>query len=209
MNDLELFQIEKSTNEVRDIVLTNIIKMLTERELLKKTNLNKNIQKLIEYKSQDSNYKINLDNLDKKSLLLKIIPKKITAVSKTFGISEFLNKYKDQHKIIIVKDITKKARQYIINNYENTEIFLEEYLMINLIENIYVPEHKILNKVEVDEFYKKYNVKKKNIPKMLSDDAVAKYYNMKPGDICRIIRPSQTSGLYVTYRLVIKGSLKK
>jgi len=34
------------------------------------------------------------------------------------------------------------------------------------------------------------------MPRMLVSDPHAKYYNMKVGDICRLIRPSMTAAFY-------------
>ena len=47
MADLKLFQIEKNKKDVLKTVLTNTIKMLTERDLLKKENLENNIKKIV------------------------------------------------------------------------------------------------------------------------------------------------------------------
>ena len=199
-------QIEKNNEDVRITILTNLIKMMTERKLLDKNNKDNNIKKLIEQKSDEDIYQIDLNNNDK--MYTKLLPHKITAISKTFGIIDFLNNFKDNPKIMIVKSISKKAHQYVSNNYPNTEIFVEEDLMINLIENELVPKHIPLDEEEIKLFYEKYNCKKKNVPKMLSTDPIAKYYNLKPGDVCRIIRPSEATGFINSYRLVIKGAFK-
>ena len=54
-----------------------------------------------------------------------------------------------------------------------------------------------------------YEIKNKNIPLILSCDPIAKYYNMKQNDICKIIRPSKISGRSFGYRICIKSSDKK
>ena len=80
--------------------------------------------------------------------------------------------------------------------------------MINLVEHDLVPQHEILSQSDAVKVLNKYNCIKRNLPRIISIDPVAKYYNMKPGDICRIIRPSKTSGFVPFYRLVIKSSNK-
>ena len=87
-------------------------------------------------------------------------------------------------------------------------MFLEKELMINIIEHDIVPEHKILTPEEKLIFYEEYSCKKKNLPRILNTDPVAKYYNMKPGDICKIIRVSEVSGSVFSYRIVTKGYAK-
>jgi DNA-directed RNA polymerase subunit H (RpoH/RPB5) len=43
----------------------------------------------------------------------------------------------------------------------------------------------------------------------MSTDPVAKYYNMKPGEICKIIRPSKLTCDAPFYRIVIKSKSMK
>lgn len=208
----KLFQIEKNAEDIRITILTNIVKMMTERKLLKEQNLQSNIAKLVDFKTDEQTYVIDLENDNKNykvnKMAIKLINQKITAVNKSLGINEFLNNFKDYPKIMIIKGISKKANQYILNNYSNTEIFLEEEMMINLIDHDLVPRHILLTPEESETFYENFNCKKRNMPKIFSSDPVAKYYNMQIGDICRIIRPSETAGFAATYRLVVKGSIK-
>lgn len=202
----KLYQIEKNNEDIRQTLLTNAIKMLTERKLLKVNDLDKNINTIINTSSDEMIYEISTVNNEK--FAIKIAPQKITAIARSYGISEFLVAYKNNPKIIIVKEISKKAQQYIINNFSRTEIFLEDELMINLVEHDIIPKHEVLNEKEMETFYADFGCKKKNMPKMLSTDPMARYFNMKPGDICRIIRPSDKCGLSSCYRLVIKGNIK-
>jgi len=206
----QIYQIEKTTDEIRKTVLTNIIKMLTARKLLNYDKIEDNIKKITETISDDQIYIIDLDqkidNYDK--YIIKLSQQQIKAIKKSYGIDDFLHTYKNKPKIIVVKDISTKASRSILNDYKRTEIFTEEFLMINLIDHNIVPRHELLTEEETNIFFEKYNCKKKNMPKILIDDPVARYYNMKIGDICRIIRPSEKSGLTVSYRLVIKGYIK-
>jgi len=206
MSSKKIFHVEKNTDDIRITVLTNVVKMLTERNLLKKDSLKKNIEKLTTIVSDEMVYTIT--DVNKNKIAVKILPQKITAVNKATGILDFLNNFKDNKKIIIIKEISKKAHQFILNNYSNTEIFLEEELMINIIDHILVPQHILLSNDEAKYVLEKYNAKKKDMPKIYSTDPIARYYDMKPGNICRIIRPSETAGFSPSYRLVIKGSIK-
>lgn len=207
-NSFKIFQIEKNNEDTRKIVLTNLIKMLTERKLLKKENLEKNISNITKIQSDDYSYTITIDNYKDESdklISVKIFHQKITAISKQSAISEFLIKYKDVPKIIIVKSINTKAIQHIGNNFTKTEIFLETELMINLIDNVLVPQYEIINSESENykKFCEEYICKKRNIPKILINDPISRYYNLKKGDIIRIIRPSETSINSAFYRLVI------
>lgn len=199
-----LYQLEKNTDEIRKTVLTNIVKMLTERGLIKKGDMDAEIEKTIKSYPDDLVYKIKTSN---GIYAVIYVPQKITSINKSPGIIEFLNNFKKYPKIVVIKEISKKVAQHITTNYPTTEIFVETELMINLIDHDLVPKHEMLTSDEMSVFFEKYNCKKRNMPKLLTEDPVAKYYNMKPGDIVRIIRPSEKTGEIVSYRLVVKGAI--
>ena len=208
MTSLNIFQIEKNNEDIRKTVLANICKMLTERGTLKKDKLDSNIQSLTNKRPDDSIYIIDKDNYkenEKKQIAIKLFTTKIKSISKQSVITEFLNKHQKYHKIIVVKSINTKSHQYVVAKFQETEMFLEQELMINLIDNVLVPKYEVLDN-ESDEFKSfcdTYQCKKRNIPKLSVHDPMAKYYNLKKGDIVRIIRPSETSGNSVYYRIVI------
>ena len=205
---MDIFQVEKNSEDVRRTVLTNIVKMLAERGLVDEENVENHIKALVKTTADDHTYTIPLNHptsAGDKTISLKMFHHKISAISKQSSISDYLNKLKDTHKIVVVKEINTKAIQSITNNYPKTEIFLENELMINLIDNILVPRYEILGRETEDfkTFFELYNCKKRNIPKLFSSDPMAKYYNLKKGDIVRVIRASETSGLSSFYRIVI------
>ena len=208
MTTLNIFQVEKNNDDIRKTILTNIIKMLTERKLLNYESLDKNIKNLQETGTDDYSYMLTVENNkndDEKKIAIKIFNQKISGISKQSGISDFLNKYKDIPKIIIVKSINTKSLLHVANNYPRTEIFLENQLMVNLVDNVLVSKYELLER-ETDDyknFCEEYKCKKRNIPKLHIYDPTAKYYGLKKGDIVRVIRPSETSGKSPFYRIVI------
>jgi DNA-directed RNA polymerase I, II, and III subunit RPABC1 len=78
--------------------------------------------------------------------------------------------------------------------------------MINLVEHIDSPKYEVLTENESKEVLESYIIKKKEMPKLLTSDPVVDYFNLKRGDIIRVIRPSEQSGKNVAYRIVAKGS---
>eukprot|EP00735_Rhodelphis_limneticus_P004004 TRINITY_DN15552_c0_g1::TRINITY_DN15552_c0_g1_i1::g.28501::m.28501 TRINITY_DN15552_c0_g1::TRINITY_DN15552_c0_g1_i1::g.28501 ORF type:complete len:216 (+),score=37.46,sp/O81098/RPB5A_ARATH/51.50/1e-73,RNA_pol_Rpb5_C/PF01191.14/2.9e-35,RNA_pol_Rpb5_N/PF03871.9/4.2e-26,Pyr_excise/PF03013.9/0.5,Pyr_excise/PF03013.9/1.3e+02,Metal_hydrol/PF10118.4/3.8,Metal_hydrol/PF10118.4/20 TRINITY_DN15552_c0_g1_i1:42-650(+) len=96
----------------------------------------------------------------------------------------------------------KTALQELSNKYI-METFEEKELMVNITEHILVPKHLLLNPEEKEALLKRYNLKQDQLPRIQFSDPVARYYGLQRGQVVKIVRPSETAGRYVTYRLVI------
>ena len=88
------------------------------------------------------------------------------------------------------------------NEFKNVEIFTLKSLSINITKHSFVPKHVLLNDEELKKLLNTYQCTKSQLPRIDKKDPVACYYGMKPGDVCRIERPSETTGTYYYYRLV-------
>lgn len=211
----QLLPLEFNSEKKRKLVLENTIKMLTNRGLLDSGNLENNIKKILSIDSDDMLYTIKLDHPelyysvsdDTNTLFIKILPQKITGISKNSNIGEFILTHKNNPKIIIVNSITPTARDNVYNDFQYTEVFLEKDLIINIVDHVAVPKHELLSEQDTQKVLEEYMVKKKNMPKIYINDPVSRYFNAKIGRIFRIIGPSETSGLAPYYRLVIKGNI--
>lgn len=124
-----------------------------------------------------------------------------------FNLEEILTK--EDTLFIIVKD---EMNETIINElkhiWEQDGIFIVieniKRLQYNILNHSLVPEHIIINKDEVEEIMRKYNIKKKtDFPDISRFDPVARVIGMRPGDVCKIIRPSKTSITTDYYRICI------
>ncbi len=212
----ELLPIEKSHHQQLNDVKTNLIKMLTNRGFINQDNQQKTIDKIIKDDNDDQEYVVQLDNasnynteIKNKRIYVKIFDYKITSINKNSPIGEFITKYNDEYKILIVQDINAKSEN-IIEGYETpSEVFKIMELMINIVDHTLVPKHIVLTKEESDEVLQAYRAKKRDMMLIRTTDAVARYYKMKPGEIVKIIRPSVLVCEAPVYRLVIKSKDNK
>ena len=132
---------------------------------------------------------------------------------KTFAKNDLKNTYneiveshgEEMNIIIIIKDKIASAVKTELekDTYSNVEIFTHNELIFNITKNYLVPKHILLNEEEKQEVYKKYKMKNNDqFQQILVTDPVAKYYSMKVGDLCKIIRSSPSSGIGIAYRAV-------
>lgn len=109
--------------------------------------------------------------------------------------------------VIVIKQEPHEPLLNILNQiWEQDGIFIIIYnldrLQFNILEHEYVPKHIILNDTEIDEMKKRYNIiNNTELPEISRYDPVAQAIGMRPGQICKIIRPSKTAITADYYRL--------
>jgi DNA-directed RNA polymerase I, II, and III subunit RPABC1 len=106
--------------------------------------------------------------------------------------------------VIIVQDkqTPQIAKELQNDEYKLYEIFSMKNLMFNITHHEIVPKHILMNQDEVDMILKQYQTTRAQLPKLLTTDPVAKYYGMKAGDVCKIIRQSPMTGESYYYRIL-------
>ena len=116
-------------------------------------------------------------------------------------------KEEDVHRAILVLrlDITPLARQAVqeLSDSFRIETFKESDLLIDITEHCLVPKHVVLSQNEKSELLNRYRLKEQQLPRIQPNDPVARFYGMKRGQVVKIIRPSETAGRYVTYRVCL------
>jgi len=109
--------------------------------------------------------------------------------------------------VIVIKQEPHDTLLNILNQiWEQDGIFIVIYnldrLQFNILDHEYVPKHIILNVDEINEMKKRYNITNNTeLPEISRYDPVAQAIGMRPGQICKIIRPSKTAITSDYYRL--------
>jgi DNA-directed RNA polymerase subunit H (RpoH/RPB5) len=194
-----IFQAEYNEEGIKTLIFENTAKMLAAR-------------KDVVYEPIFEQFKKNFDNDSTwfrngdEKIAIKLLFRKITTIRKIEDIDDFLDKYKDHYKIIIVSKITPKAYKQFIE-YDNLEVFFSDDLLVNKIDHIFVPKHIVLSQEEQDQIRKEYGFKRIEIGIIKESDPIARYYNLKPGNIIRIERPSVNSGITVYFRQCVAAPL--
>jgi DNA-directed RNA polymerases I, II, and III subunit RPABC1 len=105
--------------------------------------------------------------------------------------------------MVLRVDITPFAKQAVqeMSDSFRIEHFKESELLVDITKHQLVPEHQVLTASEKAELLKRYRLKDTQLPRIQVNDPVARFYGMKRGQVVKIIRPSETAGRYVTYRV--------
>jgi DNA-directed RNA polymerase I, II, and III subunit RPABC1 len=124
-----------------------------------------------------------------------------------FILSETLKK--TDTLFIIIKD---EPNETLINEmkhiWESENIFIViesiKRLQFNILNHVLVPSHTIITESEVNDVMKRYNITDKiQFPDISRFDPVARVIGLRPGQVCKIIRPSKTSIESNYYRICI------
>jgi DNA-directed RNA polymerase subunit H (RpoH/RPB5) len=126
-------------------------------------------------------------------------------VDDLFNVEEILDK--NDELIIITKDKANDTTIKLLRHLYDTEgIFINVYnidnFLFNILEHTLVHPHRVLNKKEKQEVFKKYNISNGlEIPEISRFDPVALAIGLRPNELCEIIRPSTSSITSMYYRI--------
>jgi DNA-directed RNA polymerase subunit H (RpoH/RPB5) len=129
-------------------------------------------------------------------------------------ITNFTNKYNDKLNIIIVfnNDTISTPILVQLNKYDKMlqkkggtlQYFHIKNLLFNPTKHQLVPRHVKLSNEEVTEMMDKYLIRGKiQLPYILHNDPIAKWLGLKQGDVIKIERYNENSGLAYYYRVCV------
>ncbi len=121
-------------------------------------------------------------------------------------VQKIINQYQNDNIGIIIllkdKENTSIQKEKGKPMYKNVEFFEQRKMTFNITKHVFVPRHVIMTPEEETQVTEKYETPKSKFPKISVSDPVAKYYGMKPDQMCKIIRNDPEVGLSISYRIV-------
>ena len=138
-----------------------------------------------------------------KKLILNVNEQKTGVKSiKIFG--KLINDHSCNSGMIIYKQsITSFAKSLLNDICRNIELFNEQELHFNITKHSLVPKHELLNESDKKQVLKSMRCNIKQLPFLLKQDPVCRYFNFEKYSVIKIHRKSETNGVYHCYRVVI------
>ena len=178
---------------------------ITEVNSMKQNN---QLDMLLEKKNEDPNTKRKNKIYISYYLTKMIRPANIQEmIDDLFNLEEVLTK--DYTLFIIIKD---EMNETIISElkqiWETDGIFIVieniKRLQFNILNHSLVPEHTIISETEIKDVMQRYNIlNKSDLPDISRFDPVARVIGLRPGNVCKIVRPSKTAITTNYYRICI------
>lgn len=122
-------------------------------------------------------------------------------------------KSKDLTIIFLVRDgMTPSVKEAIRLLSDKYEVFIQIFpirnLMYNCTKHKSVPQHIRITKTEYEvylqDFLDSLHIESlENLPKIFDTDPVAMFIGLRPGEMCKIIRPSMSAGEHIVYRYCV------
>jgi DNA-directed RNA polymerase subunit H (RpoH/RPB5) len=195
-------------------IIKNIKEMLVERgddiSLFEEHELSVDKE---EYENDRNTIEFQTSNTTVIFALTKKLKKYIMDELKNFeaDINNFITKYGNKKNIILIFNNDNVSQPIItqLNKYDKLfqkndgqlQYFHAQQLMFNPTKHEYVPKHIKLSDKEASDFMNEYMIKSKlYMPIILHNDPIAKWLGLKQGDIVKIVRYNENSGVSFYYR---------
>lgn len=217
--DTGTINILKSNKEIKKTIIENVIKMLIHRKLIIIDDINFNnkinwnsiskYNKLVEdtLKQQDIKelYIIPIDNPVLEYFDGDIIENKEKNIIVKLNLSQINDFIKmPQHKFLILDKSPQGSNKIYLKN--NIEFFTHNELLIDYMSHLLAPISCdiVSNKSEIENICNMWNSTPYNFPKIKrKSDYQARYFNILPSQIIKIIRSNKQTSQEIYYRFAI------
>jgi DNA-directed RNA polymerase subunit H (RpoH/RPB5) len=129
------------------------------------------------------------------------------------GTPEFLmEKYGTKQFMLLMNDAPSSAVLQQLQAIDRAlqaqggmlQLFYMKELMYNPLKHSLVPKHEKMTEEEVKKLMESYMVKSKSqLPVISRNDVIARWLGLRHGDVVRITRYNDTSGMYYYYRCCV------
>ncbi|CAH8370630.1 unnamed protein product [Eruca vesicaria subsp. sativa] len=199
----KLFRVNKTLSHMlkdRGYIVTDSELEMTHDQFIDKYGENMERKDLLILKTKKNN--------DSDKIFVFFLQEAKVKIDEIKACFERMESQKVFRAILVVKEEINRFGQAAITDANSklklyVEVFKETELLMNVKEHAFVPDHIALTAEEKMALLEKYTVKENQLPRIQYTDPIAKYYGLKRGEVVKIIRNSETSGRYVTYRFVI------
>jgi len=206
---MENATIHKSQKEVDDLIINNIILMLSYRKVIDESKVSNIVQKL---QNEISDYNVYSFEENGVVYIIKFYHYRISFTHKSSeSIEKFLLNNKIFHKIVVLSEMKSIDRYNVMNNtakYGETEIFSRDNLLMHLPHcNLFPKINTILTETEKEELIKQWKIKNYScLPQIKWGDPNARLLNANVDDIIRSVYFNDNSSESPIYRLVVRVS---
>jgi len=109
-------------------------------------------------------------------------------------------------RVLIKPEVKDKVDEEYVNHlYITKKYFVQLFGLENFLFNVsrhdFVPKHRIISKLEIQNLLTLYNCNISNLPTIKRDDPQSKYIGLKPEQVCEILVNNVTSGVAKKYRV--------
>ncbi|KAJ0101338.1 hypothetical protein Patl1_05401 [Pistacia atlantica] len=126
---------------------------------------------------------------------------KTQTVRHIFG--QILNRENIQGLMLILQSkMTPIAKNEVKKCPFKVEIFQITDLLVNITKHILQPKHEILTAAEKHILLKKYMLEDEQLPRMLENDAIARYYGLEKGQLVKLTYSDGFADSLETYRCI-------
>lgn len=146
------------------------------------------------------------DNPEDKILVYFPDENKRVGVKPIRVLAQKMSENKISHALLVVRQpLTSFAKSAIGESLAKMriEVFHENELVVNITTHQLVPKHLPLTEQEKQYLLNRYQLKPSQLPRIQQNDPIARYFGLTRDKVVKVIRPSETAGRYVTYRLVV------